>query len=522
MKRRVPAFNFLLAILLLSATNVSAQRATVITGRLVGHDGRSMVKAHVHLARLHQSKPIAEIEVAKNGFFRIATTETGLVFVQFTGVDHLEEEIPLYIEQPARFRINARLSHNDYVTDLSRVKIIGDFNDFSSQSAQPMKRQPRGTYLAEFETPKPRFAYQLSGIRKTGGTINGTQSDAYEYDGGGDYRSVVVPANGHVRIVFDPNKLIRDSSAAKVRLEGASMQATRFAALYDEMLKRRKPLSAALAAYRKTGKPIYEFTFDWSPYLSGLSEQIASEKNALLKQMLLIGYLDFGYGSFGAKLDPTLAQEALAKIPARSTLWSIEPDLIGVALRNSGQPNAYADYVQQIIESHPDQRVRNLAKKEYAPNRAVMAGKPVPDFALVSLDDQRTTYTNQALLGKVYMIDFWATWCVPCVEEMGNLHAVYEAYKDRGFDILSLSLDDKPETVKEFRKGKWKMPWLNSFAVGGYQNETVKRFEISGIPKPILVDRAGRIIATGNDLRGANLRHTLALAMNNSQEPQDK
>jgi thiol-disulfide isomerase/thioredoxin len=511
MKRFLFAVIFSAALLLCPA-GILAQRQTVITGKLVGHDGRPMLKAHVHLTRLNQRQPAMSVQVSRDGLFRLATSETGLLFVQFTGVDHLQEEVPIYVDRPGRIKINARLSVNDYGQDFSGLKIIGDFNNFSSQSAQPMEKLPDGTYVAEFETQAKQFAYQLSGVRKSGGTINGTQSENYIYDGSGDYRSVVTPRNGRVRIVFDPNKLVRSTTNAQVRFVPAHSKAARFALIYDQMLKRRQPLSAALAAHKKGGKPAYEFSFDWSVYLSDLSQQIAKESDPLFRQLLLISYLDLGYGTYGARLEPALAQKALAEISPVSTLWAIEPDLIGIALKNSAAPDLYADYLQRIIDYHPDQKVRTLVRKEYAPNRSIMIGKAVPAFSLASLDNQ-TTYTNESLAGKVYLIDFWATWCVPCVEEMENLHAVYEKYNARGFEILSISLDEKPERVMEFRQGKWKMPWLNSFAVGGFQNETIKRFEISGLPKPILVDRLGRIIATGGDLRGAGLRKTLTLAL---------
>lgn len=52
-----------------------------------------------------------------------------------------------------------------------------------------------------------------------------------------------------------------------------------------------------------------------------------------------------------------------------------------------------------------------------------------------------------------------------------------------------------PETVSRFRSGRWKMPWLNAFIVNGFDSPLVKQFEISGIPRPILVDRDGKIIA---------------------------
>ena len=496
--------------LLASGEAALSQQKTVITGRLSGADRSLLPKAHVHLTRPNQSKPLSSVEVANDGTFKLTTGENGLLFVQFTGVNHLSHEVPLYVEKPVEVRLDVQLKPYEYVRDFSGVKIIGEFNNFSPQSARPMQKQPDGTYSAEFETSAEKFAYQLLGVTKSGNSVNGTLSEDYVYDGGGDYRSVVIPKNGRVKIVFDPKALIKTDGAAHVRFADAHSRESRLAAVYDEMLKRRRSFSKAFAGYKSTGKPAYEFQYDWSNYLSDLSKEIAAEKDALIRQFLLFSYLDLGFGVYGAKLDAALTQKALEEVPPTSPLWNVEPDLIGVALRNAGQPNKYSGYVQQIIEGHPDQRVRNLAKKRYDPTRNIMVGKPVPAFSFASLDAQTTAYTNESLRSKVYLIDFWATWCKPCIEEMENMHRVYEKYKRRGFEILSLSLDDKPETVIRFRGGKWKMPWLNAFVTGGFDSDVIKKFEISGIPKPVLVDRQGRIIATENDLRGPNLDKTLA------------
>jgi thiol-disulfide isomerase/thioredoxin len=500
----------LLIASLVSPKAATSQQQTVIMGKLSGAEGAVLPKGHVHLARPNQSKPLSSVEVASDGMFKLVTSETGLLFVQFTGVNHLSEEVPLYVEKPVEVRLDVQLKPYEYVSDFSGVRIVGDFNNFSSQSARPMQRQPDGTYAAEFETSAAKFAYQLLGVTKSGNSVNGTQSEGYVYDGGGDYRSVVTPKNGRVKILFDPKALVRAEASAQVRFADANSKQARLAAIYNEMLKRRRAFSAAFAAYKSTGKPAYEFQYDWSQDLSDLAEQITAEKDVLLRQFLLFSYLDLGYGVYGAKLDPALARRTLEEVPPTSPLWSLEPDLIGVALMNSGQPGKYSEYVQRIIQDHPDQRVRNLAKKQYAPDRAIMIGNPIPAFGLASLDVPATVYTNEGLRGKVYLIDFWATWCKPCVEEMENMHRVYQKYHGRGFEILSLSLDDKPETVKRFRSGKWKMPWLNAFVPDGFDNPLVKQFEISGIPKPILVDRGGRIVATENELRGPNLDRTLS------------
>jgi len=140
------------------------------------------------------------------------------------------------------------------------------------------------------------------------------------------------------------------------------------------------------------------------------------------------------------------------------------------------------------------------------------AAQRVPDFSVAALDEPGKAHTNYSLAGRTYLIDFWAVWCRPCVSEMPHLHQVYDKYKERNFEILSVSLDRRPEDVARFRQ-KWKMPWLHAYAAGGFDNETARRFRITGIPAPILVDAAGRIIARGGRLRGKNLEYTLGQAL---------
>jgi len=83
-------------------------------------------------------------------------------------------------------------------------------------------------------------------------------------------------------------------------------------------------------------------------------------------------------------------------------------------------------------------------------------------------------------------------------------------YKDRGFEILSLSFDSGAENVRKFRAGKWPMPWLHTFVTDGFASETAKSFEVGYLPKLVLVDRSGTILAAFHDeLSGTALHKTL-------------
>jgi thiol-disulfide isomerase/thioredoxin len=127
------------------------------------------------------------------------------------------------------------------------------------------------------------------------------------------------------------------------------------------------------------------------------------------------------------------------------------------------------------------------------PDKKVQVGKPVPHFELTLLDGSH--FSDKDLEGHWTLMDFWATWCSPCVGEMPNLDRAWKKYHPRGLQMLSLSLDRNEDDIATFRKEKWKMPWKHAFLQGGFKDTMTKEFEVSGIPSPILVAPDGTIAA---------------------------
>lgn len=531
-----------------SPGTASAERRSVFTGRLVGHNGRPMAAAHVHVARGgdFNIQTLASVPVAADGSYRLETPATGQLRLLFTGADHRQHDVPVLIAEPCSVAVDVRLGTNALQASPDSVKVIGDFNQFSFQTARRFTKSRDGRYSLTLKTSEPVFRYQLLFSRNIGAMVatysaNGTESERFEYDGMGDYRSVVTPKNGTVTITFDPAKLPPAGMRPSVTIHDTTMQ--QLAAITQRMADRRDSLFSEMRRMQAAGKDPSEARVDWSNDARTLRELAARERNATIRAAALLSYVVLG-AQGGTNLDSGLARQLLSELAPTSPLWGIAPEALAVAMRLSGTPERNHEYLWELVRNHADTTLRvsslidalrsmkyendtaryvqyyrylvesfanrpemRFAKGDLNPFKRVQTGRAVPEFALASVDGR--SITNESMKGKVYLIDFWATWCGPCVGEMGNLHAAYEKYGRERLEIVSISFDGKAEDVAKFRNGKWKMPWLNAFVEGKERAALAERFEVNGIPKPILIDTNGVILATESDLRGARLAKTL-------------
>jgi peroxiredoxin len=146
----------------------------------------------------------------------------------------------------------------------------------------------------------------------------------------------------------------------------------------------------------------------------------------------------------------------------------------------------------------------NLKQKVQADlKRLDKVGKPAAPFT--SEDVTGKTVRLDAYRGKYVLIDFWATWCAPCIAELPRLQAAYRTYHDAGFEIIGISLDESKTAVVDFARAR-NIPWPQLHNASG-SADLVAGFGVSSIPATYLIDPSGTIIRL--DVRGKALDETL-------------
>ena len=110
---------------------------------------------------------------------------------------------------------------------------------------------------------------------------------------------------------------------------------------------------------------------------------------------------------------------------------------------------------------------------------------PAPDFTLP--DDQGNAVSLKDFHGEVVMINFWASWCIPCRHEMPFLEKLYQRYKDLGFTIIGVNVEEDPQMAHTMLK---KIP-VSFPILFDQQNNVSKLYQVSGMPTTILIDKSG-------------------------------
>lgn len=182
----------------------------------------------------------------------------------------------------------------------------------------------------------------------------------------------------------------------------------------------------------------------------------------------------------------------------KDTFWG---PLLLVNLTSYLTPD-YRPVYESFSEAAKNSYYGKKVKDELYPAGSV--GQKVPDFT--TKDDAGKTYTLKQLLeGKKYLIlDFWASWCVPCRKEIPNVKKQYELYKDKGLQVVSISIDKSLDAWRKAVKAE-NLVWPNFC-----DNEVADLYKVKAVPTMYLIDSEGKIVAEGSEARGEKLAAKLA------------
>jgi peroxiredoxin len=168
------------------------------------------------------------------------------------------------------------------------------------------------------------------------------------------------------------------------------------------------------------------------------------------------------------------------------------------------------DFPTTTVGQHADEIISELepAIEKKKIRDALAPGAPFPDFHETDVKGQPLSISQ--FKGKVILVDFWATWCVPCVVKLPEIQKAYGKFHDKGFEVVGVSLDEDKDHLEEFTRQK-NMPWPEFFDGKRWENKLAVKYGVDATPTGYLLDRNGKIIKilTGADDLDADIAQAL-------------
>jgi thiol-disulfide isomerase/thioredoxin len=261
----------------------------------------------------------------------------------------------------------------------------------------------------------------------------------------------------------------------------------------------------------------------WSRATAQSSEMSADLQQQLQKQVSQVQQRyqagktnEADYADIFKNLDALIASEKGAKTDEAALLVYMKAQLYLEVLKNNEQGAALVrqikvDYPNTRFGTNADRILEGIAKQAASQKiqDSLAIGSACPDFSEKDLAGKPLSVDSRK--GKVVMLDFWATWCGPCRQELPNVIATYKKHHDEGFEIIGISLDSERDKLDAFLKDQDGMTWPQYYDGQGWNNKLAAQFGVEAIPFALLIGRDGKII--GKDLRGEELEAAVTKAL---------
>ena len=297
----------------------------------------------------------------------------------------------------------------------------------------------------------------------------------------------------------------------------------------EELVNRKIQLLQALAQINNDGEDA--FTAELEALAAQLRKigktKLAENIEGKLLQNKIIGYVRSGdvkkFSKIAAEIDEKVEKAGKDITPP----LAVQAMIIVLGAKDLKEYKAPEDrqakYLKALSEAS-DPEVQKLAFQLENAIRRAEGEKRFNDtlgkeFKFGGTFTDGSEYKAEDYVGKVVLIDFWATWCGPCCEELPNVKRMYNAYHDKGFEVIGVTLDDpdkaekKLNTFLKFNDIPWKQMYDKNAVVPGVKNKDGKPvtvseyYSITAIPCPVLIGKDGKVISL--NARGAELKKQL-------------
>jgi thiol-disulfide isomerase/thioredoxin len=525
-----------------------ADAQVVVSGVVTGYDGKPMRTAQVQLVNA-AAELIDSTTAGLDGTFQLRASRPGLLRIQFAGPLHEQKEVFFLTDRSGTFSLRAQLTAPEYSTELVNLR-LSTSDPKSPLNDTPFERQPDGTFIAQIESSAQELMLAVTGFVKSGPPLAIPGYSEYRCLNNRNCYAVVRPASGQLHVALDPKLLVRTTEPASIRYRNPESAVAVAGSIIDEAETFNTARRVARQATAlKLGKALDQVPLEPPPaeMVTAVRQAIGRERVALVRQARLFEYLLLVFQ--GAPADGALVTRALVELTPASPLWPLNfGNVLGSAIIATGEPEKHIDYGMRVMDAQSskalkgntaagiitafgmsglaaaaqpliakaktevgDQNIVKAVLATYGTESRIAKGKSVPAFRAPSFDDPLSAYTEASLKGKVYLIDFWATWCPPCIAEFPGLTKLHEKYERQGFEVLSYSVDSNREAVSRFRKERFGLPWLHAIdpQLRELQSPMAKDFDVLALPRPLLVDATGIIVAIDEECRGAKLEELL-------------
>ncbi len=520
----------------------------VVQGHIVDAADKAIGGARVVVSKTVDGPASAVVEVSADGTYRFETDEEGFANLSFQAVDHDELSVQTWLEaeETAEFQLDVCLGDYRFAENPKRVAVFGDFNDFDAWTSKLMTKNDDGSWSLVLETDRNEVAYQIVGL---GDSYHGNNNDNVRYLSDQGWVGVVSAVDGQAEIRLDAPTAAPMECGESFRMAPEEAGPARIAhALakfqneFDSVLRDISQKAKADDYNPEDGAGLYEKAreerldplflrlreehpepahrtlldvtyFTWSA--GRLKHELAAEvfrrfepttAELALHSSIAMRLVSYGVETWGEEAREFL-DAALAEHPNATFRANILEHMVGRA-KFQGDEELAEQRTVQLLAEYPDSEAAENVRKRFGDLSALPVGSNAPEFTVAGLFDPEARITNETMAGRPYLVDFWATWCLPCIKEIPNLNKAYERYASQGLEILSIALDGDPQKAIDFVRGRDDMPWLHGADAQGTLGETAQAFEVRGIPAPYLISSDGTVVAKGFELREDNLeRH---------------